>query len=430
MIELKKAPRMGMNQTRSIINRPFNRSIKSTAKVMTNFNFQNESEFENAYQDLITQTDFKRLADKFTVKPFYFKYKPLKTFLSGFTWFIQAVTIAVSFMAIIGLLSPMMPYSVACIFATVALVGIEALKRLTFTPSVKEYLQFRSIPTFPVLIASGMLGVSLWLTWNGSHKAVFELSETPTLLNVDSTVSYEKERIKQINSDIGQAKRITWQGKITEKGQKLIEKLTNERAKVQDKLDSKEAGATAKNDQTTTDHKTATTANATHFKYLTLCLDLLLFALLGWLEYYDYRSITEFSKLKNDAENGNRKSNVGFKDTNNSKAILNENRVQVKGFKRYDDENDIRLSNDNENPYRKSNTIENRIGFKNDIRLSNDKTTVVENRIIEGNAVCQNCNEAFTKNHKKQIYCSTLCRNDYNQRTKGYKIRFKKRKAS
>jgi hypothetical protein len=176
---------------------------------MTNFNFQNESEFENAYQDLITQTDFKRLADKFTVKPFYFKYKPLKTFLGGFTWFIQAVTIAVSFMAIIGLLSPMMPYSVACIFAAVALVGVEALKRLTFTPSVKEYLQFRIIPTFPVLIATGMLGVSLWLTWNGSHKAVFELSETPTLLNVDSTVSYEKERIKQINGDIAQAKRIT-----------------------------------------------------------------------------------------------------------------------------------------------------------------------------------------------------------------------------
>lgn len=262
------------------------------------FPIQNDSEFEQAYEDLLVSQDFQRLQNKYTVKPYYFKFKDLKRFLSGFTWFIQAVTVAVSFMAIIGLLAPMMPYPAAVFFSFASLVCVEILKRLTFKPSVKEFLQFRKFSVFQILIAFAMLGVSLWLTWNGTHKAVFELTAPPTLVNVDSTVSYEKQRIKEINADIAQAKKITWKGKITEKGQKLIEKLTNERAKIQDKLDTKETTTTAKNEQTTADHTAKTMTSATHFKYLTLCLDLLLFALLAWLEYYDYRSLAEFSELK------------------------------------------------------------------------------------------------------------------------------------
>jgi hypothetical protein len=272
---------------------------KLTTKVMSSkFSFQNDSEFERAYEDLVTSQDFQRLQNKYTVKPYYFKFKDLNRFLGGFTWFIQAVTIAVSFMAIIGLLAPMMPYKVAVCFALVSLVCIEVLKRLTFKPSVKEFLQFKKFSVFQILIALAMLGVSLWLTWNGTHKAVFELTAAPALVNVDSTISYEKDRIKQINADIAQAQKIRWQGKITEKGQKIIDRLTSERGKIQDKLDSKESSTTAKNEQTAADHQAKTTTNATHFKYLTLCLDLLLFALLAWLEYYDYRSIAEFSELK------------------------------------------------------------------------------------------------------------------------------------
>lgn len=318
---------------------------KITIKVMeTKFLFQDNSEFEQAYNDLLTSQDFQRLQNKYTVKPYYFKFKDLKRFLGGFTWFIQSVTIAVSFMAIIGLLAPMMPYEIAAFFAVVSLVCIEILKRLTFKPSVKEFLQFKKLSIFQILIALSMLGVSLWLTWNGTHKAVFELSAAPTLLNVDSTISYEKERIKQINADIAQAKKITWQGKITEKGQRLIEKLTNERAKIQDKLDAKETTTTAKNEQTTTDHKTATTTTATHFKYLTLCLDVLLFVLLAWLEYFDYRSIAEFSELKaataavkQQPLNGKDDATASVKRMPlNSTEPFSENskRVIIKGFRR------------------------------------------------------------------------------------------------
>lgn len=305
------------------------------------FSFQDNSEFEQAYEDLLTSQDFQRLQNKYTVKPYYFKFKDLKRFLSGFTWFIQAVTVAVSYMAIIGLLAPMMRYEVAVFFAVASLVCVEILKRLTFKPSVKEFLQFRKFSVFQILIAFAMLGVSLWLTWNGTHKAVFELTAPPTLVNVDSTVSYEKQRIKEINADIAQAKKITWKGKITEKGQKLIEKLTNERAKIQDKLDTKETTTTAKNEQTTADHTAKTTTSATHFKYLTLCLDLLLFALLAWLEYYDYRSIAEFSELKaataavkQQALNSkpDATANVKRQALNGTDPTFSQNRVVIKGF--------------------------------------------------------------------------------------------------
>jgi hypothetical protein len=320
------------------------------------FDFKTESEFEDAYEDLLTSQDFKRLQNKYEIKPFYFKYKDLKGFFEGFSWFIQAITVAVSFMAIIALLSPMMPYPVAVCFAIGALLGVEFLKRATFKPTVKEWLQFKKVATFPLLISLGMLGVSLWLTYNGTHETVTSLSDAPTLLSVDSATAYEKDRIKQINADIATAKKITWQGKITEKGQKLIEKLTNERAKIQDKLDAKESDTKASNVQTTTDHQNKTLQRSTHFRFLTVCLDLLLFVLLAWLEYYDYRSLAEFAKLKTAVTKGNNTTTSAAKNNNitanntpvtaaNGSATANQifedypisdnlNRVVIKGFLR------------------------------------------------------------------------------------------------
>lgn len=397
------------------------------------FEFQNESQFENAYENLVVQTDFKRLADKFTVKPFYFKYKPLKKLLGGFTWFIQVVTIVVSFMAIFGVLVPMMPYYVACTFSGISLVCIEFLKRMTFKPSVKEFLQFKKVVLFPLSLAVSMLSMSLWLTWNGTHETVFRLTEKPQLLNVDSLTNYEKDRIKQINNDISTAKKITWKGKITEKGQKMIDNLTQERGKIQSKLDTKETNLTTKNDQTTSDHLTKTTTQATHFKYLTLCLDLLLFALLAWLEYYDYRSITEFSKLKTLSENTTQSVVNDTENTTQSVVELpiqqdyttqsvvnnalrnNAGRTVIQGFRRENTTQSV-MSNNAPNTTKTTQNV-----VKTSKRVVNGEIIIIKK-------ACENCGETFERKVTFQKFCCEGCRIKFWENRTGKKMRKAKNK--
>ncbi len=386
------------------------------------FEFQSESPFETAYENLLTSQDFQRLEEKFKVKPFYFKFKQLKTFLSGFTWFIQIVTIAVCFMAIIGLMSPMMPYSMACLISGFALGGIEILKRLSFKPSVKDYLQFKKFSVFQLVIAFLMLGISLWLTWNGTHKAVFELSAAPTLLNVDSSVSYEKQRIAELTKQLTDVKKTqSWRGVLTPKGQSSYNRVTEQIAKLQDKLAEKETDLTSKNEQTTTNHLTQTSQNATHFKYLTLCLDLLLFALLAWLEYYDFRSLVELAKLKTAMSNENRthikNNNVVYE--NGTAKRMNENRYENRMAYEKDDFDDPALLNKNRTVIK---------GFRRDASDNSTpsvKEVVVERKIIisEGTAVCQNCGNAYVSNHKKQRFCSNVCRTRAWEIKNGKKLR-------
>ena len=303
-----------------------------------------------------------------------------------------------------------MPLGVAILFSVGALIGIEFLKRMTFTPSVKEYLQFKKVSAFPLLIASSMLGVSLWLTYNGTHEAVFTLTEKPTLLNVDSLTGYEKERISQINSDIANAKRITWQGKLTEKGQNLIAKLTNERSKIQDKLDTKETALNGQNDTTSNDHTNKTLERSTHFRFLTLALDLLLFVLLAWLEYYDFRSLTEFAKLV---------------------PVAADNPHALRNTTAQDDTHAMR-----NNAMRADNALRDEIPFsdnrgravvrgfrRDDNALRTPSVNVKGGEVLTVKKACSHCGGSYERRTTFQKYCSEACRiRAYEQRT-GKKFR-------
>ncbi len=349
--------------------------------MQTNFDFQNESQFDAAYESLMTSNDFKRLQSKFEVKPFYFKFKDLKKFFVGLSWFIQAVTVAVSFMAISGLIAPMMNVYLAYLFSSIALIGIEGLKRLSFRPAVKEYLQFQKVAAFGLIMAFGMLGISLWLTWNGTHEAITTLTDAPTLLNVDSLTGYEKVRIKELTTQLTDVKKTqSWKGVLTPKGQTSYNRITDQIAKLQDKLDSKETDLTFKNDKTATDHTTKTLQRSTHFRFLTLALDLILFVLLAWLEYYDFRSLTEFSRLANamrtpsvkGGKNANAMRNDAIRDT--EPFSFNTGRVVIQGFRKQPTQ------------------------------------CVTEGEVITVKKACQHCGESFERKTTFQKYCCEVCR--------------------
>jgi hypothetical protein len=355
------------------------------------FEFQTSSKFDKSFENLINSDDFQKLNSKFEVKPFYLKYKGLKRFLSGFTFLIQTLTIAVSFICIASILSPLMNQNLSYFFSGLILIGIEFGKRLSFSPTVKDYLQFSKISIFNALIASILLCVSLWLTWNGGHDTVFAVVEKPTLLNADSLTNYERQRIGQLTNQLSDVKKTqSWKSVLTAKGQKTYNKITEQIAKLEDKISDKEKKTQIQNKQTNDDFLLQTNTNATRFRFITVVLDLMLFLLLGWLEYYDYRSFTEFAKLNTAV--AEKKYNSFFTDNDNRSTInvgnnfknenLNEKRVVVKGFKTYDDE---------------------------------PKDITTPSLPIVG---CQNCGSNFERKAPRHIFCSDICRVDsWEQRT-------------
>jgi hypothetical protein len=350
------------------------------------FDFSTHSEFDQSFEHLQNNVEFQRLNDKFKVKPFYLKYKGLKTFLNGFSYFIQLVTVSVSFVCVVALLAPMMPPLLSYSIAVMALVGIEFLKRLTFRPTVKEFLQFQKIAVFSLFLSLSMLAVSLWLTWNGGKETVFLLSDAPPLLNVDSLTGYEKQRIKELTAQLSEIKKTqSWKGVLTPKGQTSYNRVTAQIEQQQNKLDDKETTLNVKNEKTTTDHQSKTTATANQFRFVTVVLDILLFVLLAWLEFYDYRSFTEFAKLRNDIE----KENATFNDVRN-----NDNR-----------NNDVRKNDEPQNiPFSKNDTRTVIKGFRNDEQQRTINTPQLK---IVG---CVQCGNNFEKKAPKHVYCSDVCR--------------------
>lgn len=158
--------------------------------------------------------------------------------------------------------------------------------------------------------------------------------------------------------------------------------MTSQIEKLQNKLDDKETDLTTKNEKTTTDHQSKTTDKANQFRFVTVVLDLLLFILLAWLEFYDYRSFTEFAKLKGDIQ----KESIPFNDNRNNDVRLNdelqnvpfsnnEKRTVIKGFRKEPDE------------------------------IENEKRTP-QLKIIG----CLHCGNQFERKAPKHVYCSDMCR--------------------
>jgi hypothetical protein len=358
------------------------------------FDFSTNSQFDASFEQLQNNADFQRLNEKFKVKPFYLKYKGLKTSLNGFSYFIQLITVVVSFVCVVALLAPTMNIYFAYLIATLSLSGIELLKRLTFKPTVKEFLQFQKVAVFGLILSLTALGASLWLTWNGGKETVFLLSDRPELLNVDSLTGYEKTRIKDLTAQLSEVKKTqSWKGVLTPKGQTSYNRITAQISKLDDKLGDKEKNLSDKNEATATAHTTATTERATNFRFITVVLDILVFVLLAWLEFYDYRSFVEFAKLKNETIN----------DTLN----LNDERIDDNRINEHRN-NDNRTNEEKKIPFSEN---ESRTVIKGFRRYNDDDEPTSQIKAPQLKVVgCVHCKKDFEKKAPKHVFCSDSCR--------------------
>ena len=255
------------------------------------------NQYKGNYDAVQDSATFDALNDKFAVKPYFIEYRPLQRVLIVVSYLIQVITVVVSFTALYVIIAPLAGSTAAAIISGAILAAIEAVKRLTFAPTVKNYLQFKKVALFSLVLSVSMLCVSLWLTWNGSHDTVYQLTAPPTLLSDQEATATDQGKVKELTRQLQDIKNTqSWKGKITASGQRSFNAIAKQLETIENRISSKESTIQAKNDATTAAHQTKTAGNAGALRYITLILDILLFVLLAWLEYYDYRSFAEYAQ--------------------------------------------------------------------------------------------------------------------------------------
>jgi hypothetical protein len=382
------------------------------------------------------------------------------------------LTVGVSFLCAASLLATVMPLMLAYTLASVFLIGIEIVKRLTFVPALKDFYQFQKIAFAQISVALLMLALSCALSWNGTHEAVTNLSEKPILNNIDSATLYEKQQIVFLQKQIQEVNRLqVWKGKLTEQGQTAVNNLLDQTKELQNKVSEKETVTKKSNLDTEKQHFVKTNERSNYAKYITILFDLLLFGILAWLEYYDYRSITEFASVENESDtdesnnenrkestvkinndtNENRKdltsNDVNDNNLNDKNSNVNDNDSNVNGndsnvngtdLKRqigfHNKNNDFRkestVKKDNKpNDFRKESTVkkdnknnENRKEStvkKDNKNNENRKESTVKDESIR---VCLNCDKRYTLRHHKQKYCCDECRVEFWENENGRKV--------
>ena len=348
-----------------------------------------------------------RLEQKFTDKLFHVQNKDFKTFLTVFGWFIQCVTVLVSYLAIYTLLLPLMSETLAMISSTVTLIFIELAKRFSVHSAAFTFFRYKKLAIPQIIIAVFALGASLYLTVSGSNESVFTLTVPPTLLSADTLNAGNKEDLADMKKQLSDVKRhYSWHGKLTDEGRVQYAKISSQIAVIQNNIAGVANQTYKENGGVKTQFLERTNKRANVLKYATVFLDCILIFLLGYLEYFDFISYVHVLEIKRQQESARKAENDKKRDndirtakkstSNNVQSIgaqpfaLNENRSRI-GFVNYD----FRSEN-NEN--------------RQDGTVKPDNENRYVTKIVEANAICLNCKGGYRPKHNKQLYCSNNCR--------------------
>lgn len=178
------------------------------------------------------------------------------------------------------------------------LIVLEIFKRLTIPDFVKNILQYKRVNWLKGCTIVLLMSVSITLSYFGARESVKLFTPDVILTNVDTSNQDYKARIMILEKRLNDIERThTWQGKLTPKGQKSYNRITEQIAEIESNMLQNANRITNKNDEVVVKHTENTNTNAFVFSMITFVLDFSLLFLLAFCEYYDYRSLAEFSNF-------------------------------------------------------------------------------------------------------------------------------------
>ena len=239
---------------------------------------------------------FKRLTEKHRPKPYWKQYQGIYRAVLGTSFLFNVLSAltasAVVFFFVQGLTGSM----TASLLITVVLLSVlEYMKRETSSKLFHTYLQFKNL-NFGMLAAVIILSaISTTASYFGASQVVESLTPPPALADVAEQTSGIEGQIAGIDQQIAAAQRNTWQGKLTPRSQRTVERLTESRAALTDELMRTRERTDMQNDMVQSEHLNETMANASTFALFTLICEIALIACLFYAQYYDFRSFAEYA---------------------------------------------------------------------------------------------------------------------------------------
>jgi Zn finger protein HypA/HybF involved in hydrogenase expression len=345
-----------------------------------------DDSFSEGYQRFQSSAHFKRLQAKFKLKPYFERNAPLRTLTAIISYFLNVFSMATAFFFVYAFLSAIVPTEVAALLALTGLLLLEGLKRFTIPSVFQRYYQFKQV-AFPVVAGIiAMTTLSVFLSYKGASDAITALSPKAELIDIPSVRQPVLERISSLEkqkADLSNTS--TWKGRYTSSGAKSAQMIDATLAKLDTELIRLTTDAEAANKETLKAHIQATGMKAEYFAGLALIFDLSLIIALAWLEYYDYRSLAEFSRHKAQKQP--------------SAAIKTPTMAQATTFSL------------NGHSGAERTVIE---GFTTAIRNTSDALRH-----------CDNCQASFMPKTVWQRFCCTNCRTDSWERKTGKKLKNK-----
>ncbi len=321
-------------------------------------------QYSDAFQQFQESRQFKRLQEKFKVRPFFERAKTIKFIADSSGWILNVFSASTAFLFVFSFLCSLVPFKALSVVFTLAfLVILEGLKRFTLPGVFKNYLQFKRLSfgaiAFCVFLSIG----SILSSYLGAKEAVLLLSPKPKLIDLAEVRKPFEDRLQSLQNDKADAMKQTWKGKQTVQAAKRLNVIQEQESQIQVALLAAVQTAEKQNTDAMQSNAGTTKMKAEHFAVVTLIFELLLLLCIWYAEYYDFRSLAEFESRKT----GSRES---VKETNTT--------------------HDIKMMNGNAIGNGRP-VIQ---GFTNAFRYSD----------------CQHCGNAFEKKTTWQKFCSELCR--------------------
>lgn len=311
-----------------------------------------DNAYNKEFENFTTSKLFNRLQEKFRIKPYHEENKLLRKVVLCSSYLFNLFSIITSFYFAYSLLNSFLGLVLGLVLSVLMLTTLEGLKRLILPSIFKNYFQFKSKSYLKSALALSMVALSAFFSFHGAEVAIKEFTPSAEVATNEYSkiIGSKQEQQKELS-------KVKYKGTTTRTALRSIEAIQEEI----NELRGQESVFLTENKQRITVDKRHIEWRALILSLLAVIFDLSLIICLAYLEYYDYRSISEFAT-------------IGGKDTATVPTIeQNNDSTEVKELK------------------------------KNEV--SNDSQTIATNK-----KNCLNCEAVFDVSNPKKKFCSTSCR--------------------
>lgn len=332
---------------------------------------QTSNPHADRHDDFNNERLFKRLEEKHRPKPYWKQYQRLYYVVFGTSFLFHLLSAATAAALIYFFLFGIFQNEAAAGAVTLAaLAALEYAKRETSGRFFQNYLQFRKIETGLLIAVVGLSAISTAASYFGAAQAV-KVFTPPPVLEAPPATADNRDQVAEIDRQISEQQKNTWNGKLNTRAARTIEKLTAAKLALIESTAAQTERTAINNAQIQEAHTTATETSAAGFALFTLCSEILLIVALFYLTYYDFRSFAEYSHATAGASTG---ATTGASSINTTTIQTSPTEAAPRPV----------------------------VGFK----YGNQPPAPTAQR------TCDNCGAAYTHGHARQKFCSESCRID------------------